>query len=113
MLEEEKEAIEDLKEEIAILKDNLNKIIDSRKLLKCKQSLLNLIQKQQEEIELLKDQKQFVIDEYGRIIKKKDKIIDLMAKAFKQDDVRSVEEIKRYFEKESRGIKGIKEKEQC
>ena len=31
-------------------------------------------------------------------IKKKDKIIDLMARAFKQDDVRSVEKIKQYFE---------------
>ena len=30
---------------------------------------------------------------------KKDKQIDLMARAFKQDDVRSVEEIKQYFEK--------------
>ena len=31
-------------------------------------------------------------------IKEKDKQIDLMARAFKQDDVRSVEEIKEYFE---------------
>ena len=30
-------------------------------------------------------------------IKKKDKQIDLMARAFKQDDVRTVEEIKQYF----------------
>ena len=30
-------------------------------------------------------------------IEKKDKQIDLMARAFKQDDVRSVEEIKQYF----------------
>ena len=32
---------------------------------------------------------------------KKDKIIDLMAKAFKQDDVRSVEKIKQYFEQKA------------
>ena len=32
-------------------------------------------------------------------IKEKDKQIDLMARAFKQDDVRSVEEIKQYFER--------------
>ena len=32
-------------------------------------------------------------------IKEKDKQIDLMAKAFKQDDVRSVQEIKQYFER--------------
>ena len=40
---------------------------------------LSLIKEQQEEIE------------------KKDKQIDLMARAFKQDDVRTVEEIKQYF----------------
>ena len=32
----------------------------------------------------------------------KDKQIDLMARAFKQDDVRSVEEIKQYFEKSAK-----------
>ena len=32
-------------------------------------------------------------------LKKKDKIIDELAKAFKQDDVRSVKEIKQYFER--------------
>lgn len=32
-------------------------------------------------------------------IEKKDKIIDLMAEAFKQDDVRSVEEIKQFYER--------------
>lgn len=37
---------------------------------------LNLIQKQQEEIELLKEQKQYVIDEYEETIEKKDKIIN-------------------------------------
>lgn len=31
------------------------------------------------------------------LIKQKGKQIDLMAKAFKQDDVRTVEEIKQYF----------------
>lgn len=31
----------------------------------------------------------------------KDKIIDLMARAFKQDDIRSVEEIKEYFKKKA------------
>ena len=37
--------------------------------------------------------------EYAKEIEKKDRQIDLMAKAFKQDDVRTVEEIKQYFEK--------------
>ena len=35
--------------------------------------------------------------EYAKEIEKKDKIIDLMARAFKQDDARNVEEIKQYF----------------
>ena len=34
---------------------------------------------------------------YFNEMDKLNKIIDLMAKAFKQDDVRSVEEIKQYF----------------
>ena len=48
--------------------------------------LLNLITKLQKENE-----------EKDRYIKNKDKQIDLMARAFKQDDVRTVEEIKQYF----------------
>ena len=39
--------------------------------------------------------------EKDRDIHHKDKIIDLMAGAFKQDDVRSVEKIKQYFERKS------------
>lgn len=45
-------------------------------------TVLSLIKEQQEEMD------------------KKDKQIDLMARAFKQDDVRTVEEIKQYFERE-------------
>lgn len=37
--------------------------------------------------------------EYAKEIEKKDKIIYEMAKAFRQDDVRSVEEIIKYFER--------------
>ena len=40
-----------------------------------------------------------LIQEQEAKLKKKDKIINLMAKAFKQDDVRSVEEIKRFYER--------------
>lgn len=40
-----------------------------------------------------------LIQEQEAELKKKDKIINLMAKAFKQDDVRSVEEIKQFFER--------------
>lgn len=36
-------------------------------------------------------------------LKKKDKQIDLLAKAFKQDDVRTVEEIRKHFERKSEG----------
>ena len=36
------------------------------------------------------------------MLKEKDKQIDLMAKAFKQDDVRTVEEIKQHFERKSK-----------
>lgn len=48
--------------------------------------VLNLITKLQKENE-----------EKDRYIENKDKQIDLMARAFKQDDVRTVEEIKQYF----------------
>lgn len=40
-----------------------------------------------------------MIKEKSAELEKKDKIIDLMARAFKQDDVRSIEEIKQYFER--------------
>ena len=41
------------------------------------------------------------IEKKNEELKRKDKIIDLIARAFKQDDVRSVEEIKKYFERKS------------
>ena len=62
-------------------------------------TVLSLIKEQQEEIEGLKD-KEVLIKRYFNkcdLIKQKDKQIDLMARAFKQDDVRTVEEIKQYF----------------
>lgn len=81
MTNEQREAIEYLKESVLIYKNTIPKISDSIDI------VLSLIKEQQEEIE------------------KKDKQIDLMARAFKQDDVRTVEEIKQYFadlvEKES------------
>ena len=48
------------------------------------------------------------IDDYEELEKlqkeneEKDKQIDIMARAFKQDDVRSVEEIKQYFENKAK-----------
>ena len=73
MTTEQKEAVKDLVE--------LNNKFDCGKYRKAIETVLNLIQEQEEEL------------------KKKDKQIDLMAKAFKQDDVRSVQEIKQYFER--------------
>lgn len=39
------------------------------------------------------------INEVLNLIQKQDKIIDELAKAFKQDDVRTVEEIKQFYER--------------
>ena len=75
MTTEQKEAIEYLEESVLIYKNTLPKIS------KAIETVLNLIQEQEAEL------------------KKKDKIIDELAKAFKQDDVRSVEEIKQFYER--------------
>ena len=72
MTTEQKEAVKGLVE--------FNNKFDCGKYRKAIKTVLNLIQVQEAEL------------------KKKDKIIDELAKAFKQDDVRSVEEIKEYFE---------------
>lgn len=73
--------------------------------LECIETVLNLIQKQQKEIELLKDQKQYVIDEYENTIdekqlelKKKDKIIDEMAPQVYLNEQQR-EEMKKYINK--------------
>ena len=82
-------------------------------------TVLSLIKEQQDEIEKLKvnlaksctdrtlDRETLKNQEnenlealhraYNEELDKKDKQIDLMARAFKQDDVRTVEEIKQYF----------------
>ena len=44
-----------------------------------------------------KDELVAFISQLQSLLIKKDKQIDLMARAFKQDDVRTVEEIKQYF----------------
>ena len=75
MTKEQKEAIEYLEESVLIYKNTLPKISEAI------ETVLNLIQVQEAEL------------------KKKDKIIDELAKAFKQDDVRSVEEIKQFYER--------------
>ena len=71
----------------------------SRYELDCIDTVLSLIKEQQAEMEDLKN-KSVLIKRYFKkcdLIKQKDKQIDLMARAFKQDDVRTVEEIKQYF----------------
>ena len=94
MTNEQREAVEFLefykqhclKKEIENM-DNYETIHDGDFVSKNLDTVLYLIKEQQEELD------------------KKDKQIDLMARAFKQDDVRTVEEIKQYFaglvEKES------------
>ena len=42
-----------------------------------------------------------LIDRLQKELDKKDKVIDLMAESWKQDDVRSVEKIKEYFYKQA------------
>ena len=67
--------------------------------------LLNLITKLQKENEILKrafDKQTADMSNNLLELRQKDKQIDLMARAFKQDDVRSVEEIKEYFEKQAK-----------
>mgnify|MGYP005772559359 CR=1 FL=1 len=69
------------------------------------ETVLNMLKEKDREIEK-KDKRlkrQFnLLTRKDRDIHHKDKIIDLMAGAFKQDDVRSVEEIKKYFERKSK-----------
>ena len=96
MTKEQEEAIEKLR--------YVNRWYDcnnyySRYELDCIDTVLSLIKEQQAEMEDLKN-KSVLIKRYFKkcdLIKQKDKQIDLMARAFKQDDVRTVEEIKQYF----------------
>ena len=79
MTEEEEKAIERCKEVL-----NTNPLLGTMDFQYSDiETVLNLIQKQQEEKE------------------KKDKIIDLMIRTYKQDDIRSIEEIKEYFTKKA------------
>lgn len=96
MTKEQKEAIKYLEESILIYKNTLPKISEAI------ETVLNLIQEQEKEIEKYKKLYQKALDDAvvtAHYNMQKDKIIDLMAKAFKQDDVRSVEEIKQFYER--------------
>lgn len=66
------------------------------------ETVLNMLKEKDKQIaKYEKIYKEYDCYRWVKEIEKKDKIIDLMAKAFKQDDVRSVEEIKQYFERKS------------
>lgn len=99
MTTEQKEAIEYLEESVLIYKNTLPKIS------KAIETVLNLIQEQEKEVEQYKKLYQKALDDAvitAHDNMHKDKIIDELAKAFKQDDVRSVKEIKQYFEKQAK-----------
>lgn len=84
MTEEENKAIENFEKRLIIEKYTKN--IGTPVYIKDIEIILNLVQKLQKENE------------------EKDKIIDLMAKTWKQDDVRSIEEIKQYFKKQAKEV---------
>ncbi len=93
MNEEEIKAIEKLK---WYFKDS-----NSLDIAKQTYTVLNLIEKQKAEIETLKRDFEIVDHECSRLEQediRKDKIIKEMAKSWKQDDIRSIEEIIEYFE---------------
>ena len=94
MTKEQEEAIEMLED----IKNNTwtTKYImssDSKKA----ETVLNMLKEKDKEIKTLTQTNK----SYKGIINKKDRQIDLMARAFKQDDVRTVEEIKQYFERKA------------
>ena len=94
MTTEQKEAIESLVE--------FNNKFDCGKYRKAIETVLNLIQEKDKEIEQYKKLYQKALDDAvitAHDNMHKDKIIDELAKAFKQDDVRNVEEIKQFYER--------------
>ena len=106
--EEEKKTIEKLKK---IKEDTMtaNKCglsnNDFKEEIEVYDTVLNLIAKLKKENEILKrafDKQTADMSINLLELQQKDKQIDLMARAFKQDDVRSVEEIKEYFGKQAK-----------
>ena len=61
------------------------------------ETVLSMLKEKDKEIKTLTQTNK----SYKGIINKKDRQIDLMARTFKQDDVRTVEEIKQYFERKT------------
>lgn len=121
MLEEEK-AIEYFEKDIEKRKQGRNYFVDYEEVMLHEQTILNLIKSKQKTIEKLSNNNKRLLKklrnrvkevkkltkyslykkEFSRLnkeLEKKNKIINLMARSWKQDDIRSVEEIKQYFEK--------------
>lgn len=105
MTNEQREAVEFLefykqhclKKEIENM-DNYETIHDGDFVSKNLDTVLSLIKEQQDKIaKYEKIYKEYDCYRWVKELDKKDKQIDLMARAFKQDDVRTVEEIKQYF----------------
>ena len=102
MTTEQKEAIETMQHWIEYEKQNKDKINKADELIEIQETVLNLVQVQEKEIEKYKKLYQKALDDAvvtAHDNMQKDKIIDELAKAFKQDDVRSVEEIKQFYER--------------
>ena len=102
MTTEQKEAVETMQHWIEYAKQNKDKINKVDELIGIQETVLSLIQEQEIEIEASRQITTEMNNDVKKLIiecKKKNKIIDLMARAFKQDDARSVEEIKQYFER--------------
>ena len=125
MTEEENKAIENFEKRLIIEKYTKN--IGTPVYIKDIETILNLMQKLQKENEKLKSKNQDLLKklrnrvkevkklnkyslykiEFANLnkqIREKDKIIDLMAKSWKQDDTRTVEKIKQYFEKQAKEV---------
>ena len=108
MTKEQKEAVKTMQHWIEYAKQNKDKINKVDELIGIQETVLNLIQEQDNEInkyleiitnKVIETAKDDLLTEKNIELEKKDKIIDELAKAFKQDDIRSVEEIKQYFER--------------
>lgn len=98
------ECIEEYKIEIDDVEENIDEQHASylHQQIEATYRILKLITKLQKENEILKrafDKQTADMSNNLLELQQKDKQIDLMARAFKQDDVRSVEEIKQFFER--------------
>lgn len=115
MTEEEKEAIETMKRWIEYEKQNKDKINKANELIEIQETVLNLIQKQDKEIEHWKKGFERELEDNRKntcellkqdlIIREKDKQIDLMAKEIKERNYnfanKNIKEIKQYFERQA------------